>query len=306
MTRLVFVGGTVFDGHRYAGPRTVLVEDGRVAAVLDASEVPSGEQVDLDGGLLAPGFVDAHVHAVWGGLERLRCDLSDLHEPTAYLQRIAAYAAAHPDLTWLQGGGWSMADFPGGSPSAQDLDTVVADRPVFLPNRDHHGAWVNSRALELAGIDPTTPDPSDGRIERDERGRPTGTLHEGAMSLVARHCPDTTAAELDAGLLEGQRHLHSLGITGWQDAILGDYAGSTDPSTAYFRAARSGRLTASVVGALWWERDRDEDQVAELVRRRDALSHGRFRATTVKIMQDGVVENGTAAMTAPYLDRDGR
>ena len=102
-----------------------------------------------------------------------------------------------------------MSAFPGGTPTAADLDAVVPDRPVFLPNRDHHGAWVNSRALELAGIDRHTPDPADGRIERDADGRPTGTLHEGAMHAVARLLPQTTDDEYYAALLEGQRYLHS-------------------------------------------------------------------------------------------------
>ncbi len=81
-----------------------------------------------------------------------------------------------------------MACFPGGTPLASDLDAIVPDRPVFLVNRDHHGAWANSCALELAGICAATPDPSDGYLERDEQGAPTGTLHEGAMALVASTC----------------------------------------------------------------------------------------------------------------------
>jgi predicted amidohydrolase YtcJ len=199
-----------------------------------------------------------------------------------------------------------MPAFPGGTPHAADLDRVVADRPVFLPNRDHHGAWVNSCALELAGIDARTPDPPDGRIERDAAGRPTGTLHEGAMRLVARILPETGEEEYYSALLAGQAHLHSLGVTGWQDAIVGAYAGMDDPGPTYRRAAANGDLTGHVVGALWWDRDRGEEQVADLVERRAAWTHGRFHATSVKIMQDGVLENGTAALSAPYLDPEGQ
>jgi hypothetical protein len=94
-------------------------------------------------------------------------------------------------------------------------------------NADHHGAWVNSRALTLAGIDARTPDPADGRIERTPDGSPTGTLHEGAMDLVGRLVPPTTQVEQVAALVDAQAYLHSLGITGWQDAILGDYANSS-------------------------------------------------------------------------------
>ena len=218
---------------------------------------------------------------------------------------MADYAASRPDLPWLLGGGWSMSAFGGGTPTAADLDGVVGDRPVFLPNRDHHGAWVSSRALSMAGIDEHTPDPPDGRIERDDRGRPTGTLHEGAMALVSRVVPPTTDAELDAALLAGQAYLHSLGVTGWQDAIVGDYAGLDDPGPAYRRAAARGDLTAHVVGALWWDRERGVEQLPDLLARREAYTHGRFRATSVKVMQDGVAENGTAALGEPYLDRCG-
>ncbi|TIC80871.1 amidohydrolase [Nocardioides sp. GY 10127] len=310
MATTMLIGGSVFDGHRYLGPRDVLVVDGRVAAVTAPGVLGGGSEqdavvVDAAGGLVCPGFTDAHVHAVQGGLERIRCDLTEASTRDGYLALVSAYAEANPDLPWVLGGGWAMAAFPGGTPTAADLDTVVSDRPVFLPNRDHHGAWVNSRALEIAGIDADTPDPSDGRIERDAEGRPTGTLHEGAMDLVARHLPVTTPEEHDAALAEAQRYLHSLGVTGWQDAIVGAYAGMDDPGPAYLRAARAGTLTAHVVGALWWDRERGVEQVPELVARRSELTHGRFRATTVKVMQDGVAENGTAAMLEPYLDRCG-
>lgn len=305
---LVLRNGHAFDGERHRPGHGVVVEGDRIVALAPDEDLPRGAgvtEVDLAGGLVAPGFVDAHVHAVQGGLERIRCDLSELTTREDYLAAVRAYADAHPDLPWVQGGGWAMAAFPGGTPTAADLDAVVPDRPVFLPNRDHHGGWANSRALELAGIGASTPDPPDGRLERDADGRPTGTLHEGAMALVTRVAPVVAAEEYYQAFLAGQRHLHEVGVTGWQDAILGDYAGIDDPSDTYLRAAVNGDLTASVVGALWWDRDRGTEQVAELVERRATYSHGRLRATSVKIMQDGVAENGTAALGAPYLDRCG-
>ena len=304
--RTLFRGGAVFDGHRYVGAGDVLVDRGRIAACGDLDGLDHrGEVVDLEGGLLAPGFVDAHVHPVQGGLERLRCDLSGLSTREEYLAAVASYAADHPEAEWILGGGWAMPAFPGGTPAAADLDRVVPDRPVYLPNRDHHGAWVNTRALELAGVDECTPDPPDGRIERDPDGRPSGTLHEGATTLVARHLPPVSDADYYAALMAGQAYLHSVGVTSWQDAIVGAYSGMDDAASTYTAAAANGELRSHVVGALWWERPRGVEQVAELVARREALSTGRFRATTVKIMQDGVAENGTAAMLAPYLDRCG-
>jgi predicted amidohydrolase YtcJ len=199
-----------------------------------------------------------------------------------------------------------MPAFPGGTPTAADLDAVVPERPVFLPNRDHHGVWVNSRAMEIAGLDASTPDPPDGRIERDADGRPSGTLHEGASALVSRYLPRTSGEDYYAALMEGQRYLHSLGVTSWQDAIVGAYSGMDDPGATYAKAAANGDLRSHVVGALWWERRLGVEQVADLVGRREALGGGRFQARAVKVMQDGVAENGTAAMLTPYLDVDGR
>ncbi len=303
----VFRHAAVFDGYSYLGVvGDVVVDGGRVVAVGKDVTPVGARVVDVAGGLLLPGFTDAHVHPVQGGLERLACDLSGLPVDRAgYLAHVGAYAAAHTELEWIQGGGWAMAAFPGGLPTAAELDAVVPDRPVALVNRDHHGMWANRRALALAGITADTADPAHGRIERDARGSPSGVLHEGAMDLLSEVLPVADDAQLRAGLLEGQRHLHSLGVTSWQDAIVGTYSGMRDPGPTYARAAAAGDLTATVVGALWWERDRGIEQVADLVANRADWSRGRFAATAVKIMQDGVAENGTAALVEPYLDRCG-
>jgi predicted amidohydrolase YtcJ len=174
---------------------------------------------------------------------------------------------------------------------------------VFLSNRDHHAAWVSSKALELAGVSASTLDPADGRIEREADGTPAGTLQEGAMGLVERVVPRPQVDEQVDGIVQAQRYLHSLGITGWQEAIVGDYAVVPDCFDAYLEADRRGLLTARVVGALWWQRGIGLAQLDGLAERRDKASGaGRFRATSVKIMQDGVCENFTASMLTPYLD----
>jgi predicted amidohydrolase YtcJ len=301
MRSTVFRGGAVFDGHRHLGRADVLVAGGRIVEV--GTDLRGDEVVDV--AFVSPGFTDAHVHPIQGGLERLRCDLSEDGTREEYLATIKAYADANPDAEWILGGGWAMPAFPGGTPTAADLDPVTGGRPAYLPNRDHHGAWVNSRALEIAGIDAGTQDPPDGRIERDAGGNPAGTLHEGATALVSRFLPRTTGEDHYAALMAGQSYLHSVGVTSWQDAIVGAYSGMDDPASTYEAAAANGDLVSHVVGALWWERRLGVEQVADLVGRREQMTRGRFRATTVKIMQDGVAENGTAAMLTPYLDRCG-
>ena len=95
---------------------------------------------------------------------------------------------------------------------------MVPDRPVLVYNADGHGAWANSLALSLAGVDASTPDPADGRIERNRDNQPQGTLHEGAAWLVERMAPEDTAEDVRAGLLAGQAYLLTKGITAWQDA----------------------------------------------------------------------------------------
>lgn len=282
------------------------IKDGRILAVGTASDLarlrgPSTQVLDLPGRTILPGFQDSHVHPPAGGWQMMMCDLSSCRTVKEYLETIARFAAEHPDHEWIRGGGWSMALFPGGNPRAEDIDKVVTDRPVVLESADGHSTWVNSAALRRARITADTPDPADGVITRDIEGNPTGTLHEGSAELIQTHIPDISQDDLDAALLIAQRYLHSLGITAWQDAIVGsDSWGQT--LDVYIRAAESGALTARVVGAQWWERHQGQEQIERFIQNRAKANVGRFRATSVKIMQDGIVENGTAAFLDPYLD----
>jgi predicted amidohydrolase YtcJ len=307
---LVLTGGKIrTPAHPSGFARALAVRDGLIEAVGTDEDIGplagrGTRVVDLRGRLVLPAFGDAHVHAVSGGLESLRCNLLGLRTRQDTLAAVAAYCSGLPARAWVLGGGWTMAAFPGGLPTAADLDAVAGGRPAFLPNRDHHSAWVNTAALERAGIDADTPDPPDGRIERDRAGRPAGSLHDGAMRLV--QVPAASAADLRAGLLAAQAHLNSLGITRFQDACVGAAAelGMPDAFDTYRQAAADGVLTCHVTGALWWDRGRGLSQVDDLLARREQAG-GRFRATTVKLMLDGVCETFTAAMSAPYLDRHG-
>ncbi len=307
---LAFVNGAVYTvDARRPWAEAVAVRRGRISAVGTDAEVGwlvdrGTEVVDLGGRMLLPGFQDAHVHPPPSGLEMLRCNLSDAYTAAEYERIVADYEAAHPELDWIVGGGWSMSVFPGGNPPKGILDRVVSERPVFLESRDGHSAWVNSRALEIAGVTSDTPDPVDGWIVRGDDGAPAGTLHEGAMALVDRHHPEETEEDWIAGLRVAQAHLHALGITAWQDANVG-LSGGYPTYGSYLRFAAAGELTARVVGCLWWDRLRGLEQIDDLVGARTDGFSGRFAATSVKIMVDGVVENFTAAVLEPYLDADG-
>jgi predicted amidohydrolase YtcJ len=317
---VVFTGGAVYTagpaGRRLvpAGPppQAVAVRGDRIIAVGDPADRgfrdltgSRTEVVDLRGRALLPGFQDAHVHPAWAGVTMIGCNLIGTATLDEALARISAYTASHADREWIAGSGWRMEWFDRGTPSRELLDQVTGGRAAYLTNRDGHGAWVSSRALELAGIGAGTPDPPDGRIERDADGSPQGTLHEGAATLVGRHVPPITPEERLSGSLRAQEHLHARGITAWQDAIVGDYLGSGDPLPVYLAAASAGKLTARVQGALWWDRSRGAEQLPEILGRRERGQAGRFRANTVKIMQDGVAESFTAGMIEPYLDSCG-
>jgi predicted amidohydrolase YtcJ len=311
---LVLVNGKIrTPAHPSGFTQAAAVSGGAIRALCGDDEIrdfigPFTRVVDLRGRLAIPAFGDAHVHPVQGGLEARRCDLAGLKSRPDYLAKIAAYSATLPQRAWVLGGGWSMPAFPGGTPTAADLDAVTGGRPAFLPNRDHHTAWVNSAALAMADVTRDTPDPADGRIERDGRGNPAGALHDGAMRIVADYVPPPSQNELTEALLAAQRHLHSLGITSIQDACVGDAGEISIPDTfATYRSAATDRLlTCRVTGALWWDRLRGLHQLDTLqTRREEADGGGYFRATSVKLMLDGVCETFTAAMGTPYLDGHG-
>lgn len=298
----MLVNGSVWTGDiASTWASAVAIGDGVVVAVGsgdDITELAGGraETVDLAGRMVVPGFVDAHVHPIQAGQEMLRCDLSGARTLPEYLDVVSTYAEQQPDDTWIRGGGWSFDAFPGGVPSAEDLDRVVGGRPAALYNRDRHTLWVSSEALRRAGIDRDTPDPADGRIERSTSGHPVGALQEGAMSLVERILPAVTAADLREALLVAQTYLHSLGITGWQDA-------KTHPPfvNTYTGLADEGLLTGTVVCAQWWDRAGDIDQLDRMLDVRRTMARPGLRFDATKVMLDGVCENFTAAVLEPYV-----
>ncbi|HXH29012.1 MAG TPA: amidohydrolase, partial [Candidatus Polarisedimenticolia bacterium] len=269
---------------------------------------PRTRVLDLAGKMVLPAFQDAHIHPVAGGVGYRSCSLYGVQGKDAYVKTVADYAARHPDKPWIRGEGWSLAAFPpNGIPDRALLDSVVPDRPVYLESADGHQAWVNSRALEIAGITAHTPDPAGGRIDKDPKtGQPVGSLQDSAMQLVVDKIPPVTEAEKLEGLRYALKMLNGYGIVSFQDADV-----QLDGTTAYRsldtyrKLDDQGGLTARVVLSLWWERDKGEEQIAGFLEARRKYTHGHVRATTVKIMQDGVMEVRTAAMLEPYLGKPG-
>jgi hypothetical protein len=281
--------------------RAIAIRGDRVVAVgtddVARFRGPSTEVLTFPGGMVVPGFQDAHVHPSVGARNLLNVNLDDLHTRDDYLARIEAVAAANPDLEWLVGGGWYTTVFAAtDGPRKEDLDAVVPDRPVFLLNTDVHAAWVNSKALELAGLTASSPDPWDGYLVRDPDGSPTGTLQEGAAYDVLRGVvSQPSVAQWKTYLLRAQQELHALGITGWQDAWV-----EPDLLRAYRELDDEGALTARVVTSMWWDRHAGIEQIERLVEQRAWASGGRIDANTIKIMLDGCPESCTGSMLEPY------
>jgi predicted amidohydrolase YtcJ len=306
---LVLRGGALYtmDAAR-SWAEAVAVRDGEIVFVGRDREVegfvgPDTKVVPLDGHMVLPAFQDAHIHPIAGGLQALACDLTGLGSAERYVEAVRDYARAHPEEPWIVGGGWSMAAFgPGALARRGLLDAVVPDRPVYLESQDGHSAWVNSRALEIAGITRDTPDPKDGRIDRDPAtGDAIGSLQEGATALVYAHVPPPTAAQRLEGLRHAVKMLNGYGITAIQDA----HAETADLKT-YRELDGDGALSLRVVASLWWRRGRGEEQIPDLIAQRRQFSTGNVTAGTVKIMQDGVMENYTAVLLEPYLGMDTR
>ncbi|MET0813538.1 MAG: amidohydrolase [Microbacterium sp.] len=305
---LLIVNGRVFDGRTRTDSTAVAIIGDRIVRVGSDARVREleGETtriVDAAGGVIHPGFVDAHAHAAFAGVERLSIDLTPARtvEETLELIRVGADES---DAEWLTGGGWSHELFP--MPTRHQLDEIVPDRPVALSDAGHHTLWVNTKALELAGIDRDTPQPHNGHIHLDSGGDPIGYLNETAAELVGRHIPPATDAEMYAGLLNAQEYLWSLGVTGWHEAILGGYNGKADCTPGYLQAIAEGTLTSDTSGALWITPGLEHHEVADLVRRfvelRERNAAAGFATSTAKAMIDGVPHGETAALLEPYCN----
>lgn len=307
-TTVVFRGGTVLTGAPGAAPVDALATRGdRIVAVgADiGSLVADGPTVtvDLGGGCLIPGFRDGHVHPLWGGVELGEAPLVGARSLDELLARVGGHAAAHPELAWIEGGGYDPSLLPMGIGEAAWLDAVVPDRPVVLEAADHHTMWVNSKALAMAGISAAMPDPDGGVIVRRDGGEPVGTLVEwGALDLINRARPAKTLAQRAEGLRRAMTELARRGITWVQEA-----SARLEDADVYVELARRGELTTRVNLAWRAEPATWAARHAEFRSRRDAIAAdphvaASLSARTVKFFADGVIEMGTGFLLEPYVD----
>jgi predicted amidohydrolase YtcJ len=301
--------GTIWTGAGLPQTDAVAVHGGRIVALgHDALELrAAGTEVVPVRGSLLPAFRDGHLHPLAGGVESLACDLVDAPDVDACLTWVRRYVDGRDDDGWVLGYGYPPEILPGGIGRADVLDAVVADRPVALWSSDHHMVWVNSRALDEAGIGAGTADPARGTVVRDDDGHPVGTLLEEAEALLTPHLPVRGRSEEARGLRVGLERMVTAGIVWGQDAWT-----TPDQVPSYERVADAGELTADLDLSFKLPTDGWREQLEAAVEARlevaaararrvfDGVPGGRLTATTVKLFVDGVIEGGTGALLEPY------
>jgi predicted amidohydrolase YtcJ len=278
----------------------LLVDQGKVVATGTdrtlAKQAGHARVIDGHGHTLLPGLIDAHGHVMELGYARNQADLTGTRSLADALARVKAYAAAHPDARWITGGGWNQVIWKlGRFPTAQELDSVVADRPVWLSRVDGHAGWANTAAMKLAGITGATKDPSGGRIERDADGQPTGVFVDGATALINARVPAPTAAEMTTALDTALAEMASVGLTG-----VGDPGIDLATYRLYKRYADAHKLTARVY-AMVGGTGKDFDVASE---HGPLIGYGGDFLTVraVKLYADGALGSRGAAMLQPYSD----
>jgi predicted amidohydrolase YtcJ len=284
----------------------VIGDDGKVKIVLTPGARRPGpvvQIIDMGGKVLLPGLIDAHGHVIDSpgqglglGLTLARLDLAGSSSLQDMLQRLRNYAVAKPNDPWVLGRGWNQELWPDKRfPTAADIDSVVADRPVMLDRVDGHAVVVNSAALRAAGITAATADPVGGKIERDASGKPTGLLIDAASELVGTKVPPLTPEQFDDGLMRAQKALLGFGVT-----AVADTGTSEQGLEAFLRAAQEGRLQMRIISyAMGLE------PLARFAPTgpTEWLYNDRLRLVGVKFYTDGALGSRGAWLKRPYADK---
>ena len=288
---------------------SILVKDGVIELVGSQADViknadESIEIVDLQGRMMMPSFHDAHAHPIWNGMDFLQCSVFDLLTIIEIQDRIRACLEEDHVKTsgWVVGAGLNAGLFPAANPNKSLFDEVSEDIPIYIEMSDGHNALVNTKALELAGINRDTKDPFKGIIERDPiTGEPSGTLREpSAMNLIADVLPTETSELRLNGLIYAQNLASSFGITSMIDAAV------NEPYLISFKdLAEKGELNLRITACIEYGRQHYVQEFSgfeDVYKRRSEFEHPRINTNCVKIFIDGVLEGQTGAILEPYLD----
>lgn len=279
--------GLVFDQGK-------VLETGDAAAL--RAKYPDAKRIDGQGKTLLPGLIDAHGHVFRLGFKTTEISLSGTRTLQEAQGQIRDYAKKNPQRQWLLGYGWNQVNWKlGRFPTAAELDAAVSDRPVRLVRVDGHAAWLNTKALQAAGITRDTKDPAGGRIERDANGNPTGVLIDKAMALVNNVIPPYSDDDRRAALAAAVAHLNALGLTS-----VGDAGVTVADDRIYREFADQGKLTTRIYGMI---RDTGED-FKTLSTKGPLIGYGndRYDLRAVKLYGDGALGSRGAALMEPYTD----
>jgi predicted amidohydrolase YtcJ len=300
-TLLENIHGYTLAGNKLVQFNAMVYNLGKVVGTGDAKSLrkrfPDAQVTDGKGKTVLPGLIDAHGHVLDLGFESTQVGLSDTTSLTQAQEAIRAFTQANPQHAWIQGDGWNQVKWQlGRFPTAAELDAAVSDKPALLWRVDGHAAWLNSRALQAAGITGDTKDPVGGRIERDEHGNPSGVLVDKAMDLAAKGLPQPSDTERYQALTAALHHINSVGLTSVGDA--GDTAADI---ALYKRCADANELSVRVYAMI---RDTGDD-FRQLAPAGPLLGYANDRLTVraVKLFADGALGSRGAAMLAPYSDK---
>lgn len=276
--------------------------DGKVIDVYSDTTFKSDgntKVIDGESKVMLPGLTDAHGHVMGLGFQQMNVNLTGTQSLDEAQQRVKDYAAKYPDLKWIEGRGWNHTHWDiGRFPTAEELDEVVSDRPVWLSRVDGHAGWANSKAMEIAGITAETKAPEGGKIIRNENGEPTGVFVDGAMSLIEAKLPDPTAKEQKMAFQKALQQMRSHGLTSVHNAGIG-----VDTWQMYKKFANNGKLTTRIyamIGGAGATFDSLSQNGPIESYKNDMLS-----LQSVKLYADGALGSRGAAMLEPYSDDPG-
>lgn len=294
------VQGYTLQNDKIASFSGLAFDQGKVLETGDAAELrtkyPDAKRIDGQGKTLLPGLIDAHGHVFRLGFKTTEISLSGTKSLQEAQGQIRDYAQKNPQRQWLLGYGWNQVNWKlGRFPTAAELDAAVSDRPVRLVRVDGHAAWLNTKALQAAGITRDTKDPAGGRIERDANGNPTGVLIDKAMALVNNVIPPYSDDDRRAALAAAVAHLNALGLTS-----VGDAGVTVADDRIYREFADQGKLTTRIYGMI---RDTGDD-FKTLSAKGPLIGYGndRYDLRAVKLYGDGALGSRGAALMEPYTD----
>lgn len=295
------VNGYTLSGDSLVRFSTLVIHEGKVEAFGDetVAERYSGSEIDGNGKTMLPGLIDAHGHVMGLGFQELQVNLMGIETLDETLEAVREYAEANPELEWIQGRGWNQTLWPENEfPTAEDLDKVVSDRPVWLSRVDGHAGWVNSMALRLATVSKDTPDPQGGVIIRDNMGEATGVFIDAAQGYVDEVVPAPTPVEQKLAFEKALENMAGVGLTGAHDAGV-----SVAAWELYKKFADEGTLSTRIYGMI-----SGAGETFDILSENGPITSyadDMLALRSVKLYSDGALGSRGAAMLEPYSDDPG-